>query len=71
MVLREDAKLIAKGDMGIALGWALHLPAAVIVIFGLLTSSSVPISMVFHASYFAMAILEHRAHGKARARCCD
>ena len=60
--------------MRVALGWALHLPAVGIVIFGVLTLGTVPLWMVSLASYFAMAVLkihtfiEHRAHEKIRAR---
>ena len=66
--MRKDAKLIAKGDMRVALGWALHLPPAGIVIFGALTLGTMPLWMVFLASYFATALLkvrtflEHRGH---------
>ena len=68
--MREDAKLIAKNDMRVPLGRALHLPAAGIVIFGVLTLGTMPLWIVFLASYFAMALLkvrtflEHRAHEK-------
>ena len=72
--MREEAKLIARKDMRVALGWALHLSAAGIVIFGGLNLGTMPLWMVFLASYFAMALLkvrtflELRAHEKTRAR---
>ena len=71
--MREDVKLIAKRDMRVALGWTIHVPAAGIVIFGVLTLGTLPLWMVFLASYFAMALLkectflEHRGHEKIRA----
>ena len=61
---------MVKKDTHVALRWALHLPAAGIVIFGGLNLGTMPLWMVFLASYFAMALwkvrtfLEHRAHEK-------
>jgi len=72
--MREDAKAIAQGDARAALGWVLHIPAAGIVIWGVLYFGSMPLWMVMLASYGAMSLLkvrtflEHRAHDKARAR---
>ena len=63
--VREDATLTPKRVMRVALEWALHLPAAGIVIFEVL------MRMVFLASYFAMVLLklrtflEHRAMKKS------
>ena len=50
LFMREDAKLISKGDMRVALGWALHLPPAGIVIVEVLTLGTMPLWMVFLAS---------------------
>lgn len=68
-----DARLIWAGDMRAALGWALHLPSAALVLW-LVWLSPMSLWAYLVAAYLANAILrirtflEHQAHERARGR---
>lgn len=70
----SDLKLLAKGNHRVALGWAMHIPTSLLVIFWVTEVASLSFFELLLASYCAMSLLEvrtfleHRAHEKPRVR---
>lgn len=71
--MREDWRAIRAGDAQVLRGWLMHLPGLVLV-FGIVWASHVPIWAYVAACYAAVSVLkirtflEHQAHERARGR---
>ncbi|MEO0938582.1 MAG: fatty acid desaturase [Pseudomonadota bacterium] len=71
--MADDWRRIRRGDGQVALGWALHIPGAALVIWAVL-QSPMPLWLYLCACYAAISVLkirtflEHQAHEKARGR---
>jgi fatty acid desaturase len=71
--IRADLRAIRAGDRAVARAWALHLPAAALVLWWV-TLSPMPLWAYALALQFGFGVLkvrtflEHRAHEKARGR---
>lgn len=69
-----DWRAIRAGDTRVLMGWALHIPALVPVIWWMVAVSALPVWAYLLAAYGALSILkvrtflEHQAHERARAR---
>ena len=69
-----DAKAIKKGDRRVLLGWLLHVPALLPVVYWILNYGTMPVALYLTSAYIALSILkirtflEHRAHPLARGR---
>ena len=70
----SDLRAMARGDRRVALGWALHGPAVVVVIWWMTALGRMPLWAFMLSTYGALSILkirtflEHRAHEDARGR---
>ena len=71
--MRNDLRLMLRGDRRVMLGWALHIPAVAMVIWWIIRAP-MPFWAFAIATYGALSLLkirtflEHRAHEEARGR---
>ena len=71
--MRNDWRAIRAGDGQVALGWALHLPGVLLVLWAV-NASAMPLWVYVLACYCALSVLrirtflEHQAHEKASGR---
>jgi len=71
--MADDWRAIRAGDGQVLLGWALHLPGVVLVLW-VVVQSGVPVWLYGLCAYAALSVLkirtflEHQAHEKARGR---
>ena len=74
--MKADLRLARAGDRRVILGWALHVPA-VLVVLGWLSWVGMPVWTYAIAAYGAHSVLkirtflEHQAHERASARSVD
>lgn len=72
--MAADLRAIAQGQTQVLLGWLLHIPAMVLVIWYLTTVAQMPLWAYGICAYMALSILkirtflEHQAHARARGR---
>ncbi|WP_135502174.1 fatty acid desaturase [Roseovarius aestuariivivens] len=73
LFLRNEIRLLWRGARGVRVAWALHVPAAALVLV-FVSASPMPLWAYLLAVYGAMSLLkirtflEHRAHARARGR---
>jgi len=72
--MTTDIVKIAKGEIRVALGWAIHVPAMACVLYWIEYIADISFFEFLISAYCAMSLLkvrtflEHRAHEKPRAR---
>ena len=72
--MTNDIVKIAKGEIRVALGWAIHVPAMACVLYWIEYIADISFFEFLISAYCAMSLLkvrtflEHRAHEKPRAR---
>ncbi|MGR3635019.1 MAG: fatty acid desaturase [Shimia sp.] len=72
--MRSDLREIARGNTAVLLGWILHVPAVMLVVWWVARVGQMPVWAYVLSAYAALSVLkirtflEHQAHAKARGR---